>query len=465
MNRINKTCLYLLILLMIVLVGCGQTEEPPAPYVCPHENCTWVWEEEAKCNRKNYMYYTCDECGMQLDEKEEFKEHELVETTTDAKCTEKGTILITCKNCSYNTIKTLSALGHDFEYVIDQEATATAYGIRHRECTRCHEKEESHEYVLNGFSSHGELKVSGTDLVDANGDKFRLVGVSTHGLQWAGQYINTSTFENLRNTFGINCMRLSLYTGEGGYCTSTDEKAKSLYNLVVEGIKICTALDMYVIVDWHMLGADETVDGDENPLYYKKEAVGFFDKITKEFKDYKNILFEIMNEPSGDTTWADCKTYANTIIPVIRNNMPNAVILVGNPKWSADLVSVAKDPLKFGNIMYTFHFYAADNCETSKLTTAIGTKKLPVFITEHGGMDADGDGKMNYTNLTKWYSVLDQYNLSFVAWNLSNTKGSASFFKTTTTTLDNFDDELLKEWAVYYKKRCRTVMGLPVANN
>ena len=51
---------------------------------------------------------------------------------------------------------------------------------------------------------------------------------------------------------------------------------------------------MYVIVDWHMVGAEDP--NDKNPLYYKDEALEFFGRITEEFKDYNNVIYEIMNE-------------------------------------------------------------------------------------------------------------------------------------------------------------------------
>ena len=67
-----------------------------------------------------------------------------------------------------------------------------------------------------------------------------------------------------------------------------------------------------------------------------------------------------MNEPNGSTTWEQCKQYANEVIPCIRKNT-DAVILVGNPQWTADLNSVMQDPLVgYENIMYTYHFYVAD---------------------------------------------------------------------------------------------------------
>ena len=62
-----------------------------------------------------------------------------------------------------------------------------------------------------------------------------------------------------------------------------DVKKEQLYQLVCEGIRIASELDMYVIVDWHMVGAEDP--NDKNPLYYLNESMDFFDKITKLYKD------------------------------------------------------------------------------------------------------------------------------------------------------------------------------------
>ena len=297
--------------------------------------------------------------------------------------------------------------------------------------------------------------------MDKNNEKFRLAGISTFGLQWQPEYVNEVTFENLKNEFGINVIRLAMYTGEGGYCSGTEKMKQQMYDTVVKGINIATDLNMYVIVDWHMLGVDE---GDNNPLYYLKESKEFFNKITNEFKDHDNILFEIMNEPCY-VTWQDCKTYAEEVIPVIRNNMKDAIILVGNPQWSSDLASVAKDPLVgYDNIMYTFHFYANDNCHTDKIIQACEKDHLPVFITEHGGMDASGYGDLNFESLTSWYNVLDKYNISFIAWSLSNLNSSSCMFKTGSPKIDDVSDSNLKTWGIYYKFRVRKVMGLPIGS-
>ena len=180
------------------------------------------------------------------------------------------------------------------------------------------------------------------------------------------------------------------------------------------------------------------------------ESKEFFSYMSEKYKDQDNIIYEIMNELNGSTTWADCKKYANEVIPLIRKNT-DAIILVGNPKWTADLNSVMKDPLTgYENIMYTYHFYAADHSNTTQVVTAYDNG-FPVFISEFGFMESSGDGNISETNGNKWKKVLDTRNISYVAWNISNSKGSASIFKYNTTNLSDVSDSNLKTWGVYLK--------------
>ncbi len=451
---------------LIFISSCkkDETETTDTPDTPIHE-CThleWVFPEGTKCHERAAAEYTCIECGKVFAREERLKEHEILEEEVAPKCEEDGYHREYCKNCDYESRFRLAATGHlHGHYEIDLKATATSTGRRHKVCDDCGAVFKSIEYAANGFSDHGKLSVNGTDLVDANGDPFQLVGISTHGLQWFAQYVKYNVIEELRNEFGINVLRIALYSAEGGYCdpNTSAERKQFFYDTVCNGVEIATALDMYCIVDWHMLGADDPSDG--NPLYYKEEAKAFFTSITEKYKDYDNVLYEIMNEPCGDTTWTQCKIYANQIIPIIRANT-DAIVLVGNPHWSADLASVINSPLEgYENIMYTFHFYANGSSNPEPLRRA-HKANIPVFVSEHGAMESTGDGPLDITKLLGMYSVMEEYNLSYVAWNLSNSKGSASIHKNATSVIDDFSDSNLKEWGIWYKKWVRKKFGLTV---
>lgn len=274
--------------------------------------------------------------------------------------------------------------------------------------------------VMTDFS--GKLKVEGTHLVDADGNIVQLRGISTHGIAWFPEYVNYESFRALKEEFGANVIRLAMYTGEsGGYCTDGDRE--NLKKLVENGVNYATELDMYVIIDWHILS-------DGNPNTYKAEAISFFDEMSEKYAGNDHVIYEICNEPNGSTDWADVKAYAREVIAVIRANHRDAVILVGTPSWSQEVDKAAADPIDDDNVMYVLHFYAATHKEElrSKMQTAI-EGGLPVFISEFSICDASGNGGLDYDSADKWLDIINQYKISYVGWNLSNKNESSAILK------------------------------------
>lgn len=280
-------------------------------------------------------------------------------------------------------------------------------------------------------SSAGKLRVQGTQLVSESGKPVQLKGVSTHGLAWYPQYVNQSFFTQLHNGWNANVVRLAMYTAEyGGYCTGGNKS--ELMNLIDKGVTYATNADLYVIIDWHVLN-------DKNPLVYKDQAVEFFKTVSAKYKNNKNVIYEICNEPNSGASWSDIKTYANAVIPAIRANDPNALILVGTPTWSQDVDQAAARPLNYSNVMYTMHFYAATHKDDlrNKLKSAVSAG-LPVFVSEFGICDASGNGGLDYASANQWVSLMDSLNVSYVCWNLSNKNESSALFKTSCNKTSGF---------------------------
>ncbi len=293
---------------------------------------------------------------------------------------------------------------------------------------------------------HGQLSVKDKDLVDKDGKPYQLKGVSTHGLAWFPDYVNLEAFRTFREKWGANLIRLAMYTGEsGGYCSGGDQE--KLKGLVEKGVDYADQLGMYVIIDWHILS-------DNNPKINQDEAIAFFDEMSKKYADHKNVLFEICNEPNGGTTWADVKEYAETVIPVIRKNAPNAIILVGTPTWSQDVDQAALDPIKDQkNIMYTLHFYAATHKENiqNKLKTA-REAGLPIFISEFSICEASGNGTIDYDSAVDWFNLINEYNLSYAGWNVSNKAEASSLIRSDCTKTSDWTDEELSETGLWLKE-------------
>ncbi|AFA47670.1 cellulase family glycosylhydrolase [Acetobacterium woodii] len=296
-------------------------------------------------------------------------------------------------------------------------------------------------------AEHGMLSVVGTQLTDKNGAAFQIKGVSTHGLSWFPEYVNANAFETMRDEWGINAVRLAMYTTEyNGYCTGDENNRALLKQQVEKGVNLATDLGLYVIIDWHILS-------DGNPETHQAEAIAFFDEMAERFKDNHNVIYEICNEPNNGTSWNQIKGYAEKVIPVIKAHNQDAVILVGTPTWSQDVDQAAADPISgYSNIMYTLHFYADTHREglRNKMVAAI-EKGLPIFVSEYGICDSSGNGPINEEEASKWMDVLNQYGVSQIAWNLSNKNETSALIRNDCSKTGNWRESELSasgQWLV-----------------
>lgn len=277
-----------------------------------------------------------------------------------------------------------------------------------------------------------KLKVSGTSLLGESGRKIQLRGLSTHGLSWFPEYVNRECISQLNRDFGINVLRLAMYTAEyNGYCTGGDQNY--LKDLIDKGVTYATENNMYVIIDWHILS-------DSNPNIYIAEAKNFFAEMSRKYAGNVNVIYEICNEPNGGTSWRDVKNYALQVIPEIRKNSPDAVILVGTPNWCQYLNQATDDPItEYGNIMYTAHFYAATHTDglRNEINTAM-SKGLPVFVSEFGICDASGNGAIDEKQAYQWINYMNEKGISYVMWNISNKNETSAIFNSWCNKVNGF---------------------------
>lgn len=293
---------------------------------------------------------------------------------------------------------------------------------------------------------YGALQVKGNRLTDRNGNQVQLKGISTHGLSWYPQYVNADFFKQMRDEWDVEIVRLAMYTAEyNGYCTGDENNKQTLKNVISEGVNHATNLGMYVIIDWHILS-------DSNPLQNKEEAKKFFAEMADRYQGYDNIIYEICNEPNSGASWNDIKTYANEVIPVIREKDQDAIILVGTPNWCQFVDEAAADPITgYDNLMYTLHFYADTHRDDLRNTMQNAYNRgLPIFVSEFGITDASGNGAVNRDEGNKWIDLMDQNGISYCIWNLSNKDEASAFFKPGCNKTSGFVSEDLSDEALWY---------------
>lgn len=247
------------------------------------------------------------------------------------------------------------------------------------------------------FSNWGKLQVVGNQLCSSTGEAVQLKGWSTFGrfdnLQRC--FDEQKDFEEMKNN-GANVARIAMYIKEGDGYESNPNGNKQWVKSCMD---YCHSLNMYCIVDWHILKP-----GDPNSY---NGAEQFFQEICQyaRQKNYDNVIYEICNEPNDDTptdvcgpivknVWEQVKTYAAKVLPVIKQNDGDAVVLVGTPQWDQGLTWQMMDPVDtYGlpNVMYSFHHYAGDQ-ERYLGYLSSAAAYLPIFVSEWGLSSHTGDG-------------------------------------------------------------------------
>ncbi len=285
---------------------------------------------------------------------------------------------------------------------------------------------------FNETKASGALSVSGNKLVNQYGKQVQLRGVSTHGLAWYPQYVNQQLFNELGSQWKANTVRLAMYTAEyNGYCSGGNQA--ELKSLVKKGIDYATNAGLYVIVDWHILS-------DGNPNTYKDQAKSFFNEISSQYRNNTNIIYEICNEPNGGTTWQQIKSYAQEVIPVIKANDSDAVIIVGTPNWSQQVNLAQQDPITgYSNIMYALHFYAGTHKDDLRNTMISAYNAgLPIFVSEFGITDASGNGNLDTSSANQWIEALNSRGISYICWSLSNKNESSALINSSCNKISGF---------------------------
>lgn len=288
-------------------------------------------------------------------------------------------------------------------------------------------------------SQHGQLSVKNGQLVDKSGKGYQLRGMSTHGLTWFPEFVNESAFKTLRDDWNTNVVRLAMYVDEWGNGQCYMGNKSGSLELLEKGVDICIKLDMYVIIDWHVLNPGD-------PSKYTNEAKSFFETVSKRYAKYPNVIYEICNEPNGGASWSgNIKPYAEKIIPVIRKNAPNSVIIVGTPTWSQEIDKPLSDPLNYKNVMYAFHFYAATHAGLRSNVENCVAQGLPVFVSEFGTCDASGGGANDFNETQKWLSYFDKQGISYCNWSICNKNETCSVLRPGTSANGNWSESNLTE--------------------
>lgn len=284
----------------------------------------------------------------------------------------------------------------------------------------------------------GQLQVIGTQLSDEDGKPISLVGVSFGWSNWHSRFYSAGSVKWLKEDWNINVIRAAMgVEPNGAYLNNRHFNERLVETVVDEAIK----QGLYVIIDWHA-----------HDLHTEK-AADFFDRMSKKYGQFPNVIYEIFNEPDHES-WPEVKKYSEEIIRVIRKNDPDNIILVGSPEWDQRLDLVQEDPIRgVSNIMYTFHFYAGTHRKNlrDRVDRAIASG-IPVFVSESGVSEANGDGIPDYDEMEKFIEWMTNHKMSWVSWSVSDKDEVCSMLLPTASSNGNWKVSDLNESGIKTKE-------------
>ena len=269
-------------------------------------------------------------------------------------------------------------------------------------------------------NSTSQLMVKGRHILNAKDEPVQLRGLSFSWGVWQGKkYYNKNVVDWLQKDFDASLIRLSMAVQpKGGYLDKPDEQKA----LITELADYAISKSLYVIIDWH----------DHHAEQHLQQAKTFFGEMAQRYTGQPRVIYEIWNEPEKQS-WLTVKNYATEVIASIREHDPCNLIVVGSPHWDQDVDMVAENPITgFNNIAYSFHFYASDNYHQDELRNRAQKaldKGLPLFVTEWGVGEADGDGKFDLRKTEEWVSWMEKNKLSWANWNITDKKETTAILK------------------------------------
>ncbi|MCX6222754.1 MAG: glycoside hydrolase family 5 protein [Bacteroidia bacterium] len=291
---------------------------------------------------------------------------------------------------------------------------------------------------------NGALQVEGNQMVGKGGLPPQLRGISLSWSLWQGKkYYNPEVVSWLVKDFHISLLRASMgVEPKGGYLANNEEQLRLMTIVIDKAI----SEGIYVLVDWH----------DHNAEKHLEESKAFFALMAQKYSGVPNVIYEIFNEPARQN-WEMVKGYSVEVIKTIRQYDKKNIIVVGSPKWDQDVDVAAADPIRgFDNLVYSFHFYASDPNHQEKLRAkaeAAMKLGLPLFVTEWGVGESNGNGEFNLEKSNRWVEWMEGNRLSWVAWNVTDKNETTAIMLPGAPVAGGWSIEQLTESGKYLREK------------
>jgi mannan endo-1,4-beta-mannosidase len=227
------------------------------------------------------------------------------------------------------------------------------------------------------------LRVSGQNIVEANGQTFVMRGVNHHHV-WSPT--QTASFANIK-ALGANTIRVVLGSGQR-WGPSND---------VRNVIDLCKRNRLICVLEVH----DTTGYGEQAGAASLDQAVNYWIGQKNNLVGQENhVMINIGNEPIGNNNASQWTNATANAVRRMRANGFEHLLMVDAPNWGQDWQNVMRDNAQtvwnadtMRNTVFSVHMYSVYNSASSisAYFDAFRSKGLPLVVGEFGWRFANGE--------------------------------------------------------------------------
>lgn len=286
---------------------------------------------------------------------------------------------------------------------------------------------------LASTSAFAGFSVSGTQLLDGNGQQFIMRGVN-HAHTWYPD--QTAAFADIANT-GANTIRVVLSDGQQWTRNNTTD--------VANVISLCKQNELVCVLEVH----DATGYGEASAAGTLNNVAQYWVDIADVLRGQEDyVIINIANEPYGNGVSADTwVTGHQSAIQTLRGAGLTHTLMVDAANWGQDWsntmlqnASRVASADNLGNTMFSVHMYEVYQDRSTienYVTTFLNSHNLPLVIGEFG---ADHGG--NFVDADSILAVSEQYGVGYLGWSWSG-NGSCCY---SLDIVNNFNPSSLTSW-------------------
>ncbi len=237
------------------------------------------------------------------------------------------------------------------------------------------------QVYAQGFS------VSGRNLIDANGNTFKIRGIS-HAHCWYTDR-TTQALADIK-AVGANAVRIVCANGREGWTTTT---ASDLTNI----INTCKTNRLICIPELH----DTTGYGENSNAKSLSAAADYWNSVKSALVGQEAyVIINIGNEPYGNTNAGNWVNETRAAIQKMRSNGFTHTLIVDAGNWGQDWQFYMRDNAQsifdadsLRNTVLSVHMYGVFDtaAEVTAYIDAFKSKNLPLIVGEFGHNHSDGN--------------------------------------------------------------------------